>query len=49
MKDDDKLLELERQSTARWLEYFKNIGGIEHKPKQDDDWEPLHIGFRDTE
>lgn len=45
-RDADKLLAHARQSAARWLEYFKNIGGTDTKYKQESDWEPLHIGFR---
>lgn len=44
--DEGKQLQNARQSVARWLEYFKNIGAIEPKVQSDSDWEPLHIGFR---
>lgn len=43
-EESDKILDHARQSVARWLEYFKNIGATE--PKSEPDWEPLHIGFR---
>lgn len=45
--DEDKILQQARESVARWLEYFKNIGGTEPSPESD--WEPLHIGFRDVD
>ncbi len=45
----DKILDHARQSAARWLEYFKNIGATEKKTDPESDWEPLHIGFRGDE